>query len=99
MHSHYERLFNAQHFPLAGIHPRDVRLHLDLALQWVRDPFGITRGGLAIQRQNLYGYDAAVSRPAAAMKHELDKGGWDPGGWVIFEKVVRQDCLFQKIGF
>ena len=60
------RVFNAQHFPLCNVQPRDVNQHMKLAQQWIEAPFAVTRGGKNAPRENLYGYDACATRPDAA---------------------------------
>ena len=60
------RLFNAMHFPLAEVLPRDVKEHLQLAAKWVERPFAETSGGMARRREDLFGFDSCASRPQAA---------------------------------
>ena len=60
------RLYNAQHFPLCEVAPRDVEQHLDLAVRWASEPWGLTRGGMNRAREELFGMDAARTRPEAS---------------------------------
>ena len=62
----YARKFNAQHFPLCDIDHRDVYANLKLAVDWVKEPFGMCRGHIDHARESLYAHDACMTRPQAA---------------------------------
>jgi hypothetical protein len=64
------RLFNALHFPLCAVLPRDVQRHIELAFDWVLEPHTVVKGGFTPYRCELYAFDAAQSRRQAMESFE-----------------------------
>ena len=84
------RLFNAMHFPLCNVKPRDVREHLQLAARWSQSPWSTARGKQHLERENLYAYDGCAQRPNASDNfHKI----WD---WVDNRLIPRLNAAAAK---
>ena len=59
------RMFNCQHFPLCHVQKRDVKSHMKMVSEWIDNPHTLVKGGMSIDRENLYGHDASQSRKEA----------------------------------